>query len=853
MPRVRLVTLVLALLASASGLVAQVVTPVVSAARNGVAVQMDDATLMGFGRNARGELGFGDTMRRDVPTQVPALGDIVDTALGDFHGLYLRRDGTVLAVGLNDEGQLGDGTTDDRLVPVEVSGLPPIVAVAAGADHSVAVGRDGTVWTWGSNEFGQLGRGTAGSGSQETSPGQVTQLTNAIIASCGGSFTHVITRPAMGPQEVWAFGIDVRGQLGTGSGQSIAVPSRVNTVIDPIQVASGDAHTWFLQRDGRVLATGANDQGQLGLGDTNDRSPAVLVTSLANVQLIGCGGFASFAQDGSNRLWATGSNLFGQLGVGDLSPMTSNRETSPREVMGVPPLAAIDGGSLHTVALTAEGRIVAFGSDGLGQLGLASGIAQQPMPQVLTGVRPGRPAAAIAPATVPFGEPLTWFLGGFPTRPFSLYAFDFTLAGTSPGIFIPGPNISVPLNPPFAFLQTQATIGPQRFSGFVGVLDAGGRGVATFDLPPDPALAGVRIDAALLIFDRTGIPEVVSPPSTTDVTTPRPEIVSLSPRLGATAGGTMVTIRGTSFTPGTTVSFGMNAATSVTVVDARTITCVAPAGMPGFVDVTLTDTQARTSTLTGAFEYRLTDPVPTITAVSPVIGPVSGGLTITITGRDFLPGAVITFGTNQTVAATVPSSTMLTCTLPAGLLGPVTLEVANPSSEPFTLTDGFVYVEDLAITAVTPSAPNAGETVTVDGRGFLPGVTIAIGGQSVIPTMVGLNALDFVMPAGLGCDLTLAVNNPGGFSVNQPLNPTPTVNLVFGSGTVRPGDPVPVFGTGFDERMTATINGAAAAVTFVASTQVVVTAPIAAPGSTASLVLTTGAGCTVTTSIIYGP
>jgi len=54
---------------------------------------------------------------------------------------------------------------------------------------------------------------------------------------------------------------------------------------------------------------------------------------------------------------------------------------------------------------------------------------------------------------------------------------------------------------------------------------------------------------------------------------------------GSTAGGTSVTVQGSNFTAGSTVSFGGIYATGVTVVSGQVITCTTPAHYKGVVDV----------------------------------------------------------------------------------------------------------------------------------------------------------------------------------------------------------------------------------------------------------------------------
>src|SRR5262249_16856205 len=56
-----------------------------------------------------------------------------------------------------------------------------------------------------------------------------------------------------------------------------------------------------------------------------------------------------------------------------------------------------------------------------------------------------------------------------------------------------------------------------------------------------------------------------------------PFVSSLTPNNGPTAGGTAVTITGTNFVAGATVTFGGTAATNVVVVNSTTITATTPA------------------------------------------------------------------------------------------------------------------------------------------------------------------------------------------------------------------------------------------------------------------------------------
>ena len=83
--------------------------------------------------------------------------------------------------------------------------------------------------------------------------------------------------------------------------------------------------------------------------------------------------------------------------------------------------------------------------------------------------------------------------------------------------------------------------------------------------------------------------------------TPAPVIASVSPATGTSAGGTSVTLTGSGFVTGATVTFGGTAATSVSVVSATSITAVTPAHAAGSVAVIVTNANGQSGTLNGGF------------------------------------------------------------------------------------------------------------------------------------------------------------------------------------------------------------------------------------------------------------
>jgi hypothetical protein len=82
-------------------------------------------------------------------------------------------------------------------------------------------------------------------------------------------------------------------------------------------------------------------------------------------------------------------------------------------------------------------------------------------------------------------------------------------------------------------------------------------------------------------------------------------VSSISPNSGSTLGATAVTITGTNFVAGATVTFGSAAATNVAVVNSTTITATTPVGSAGAVTVTVT-VNGQSGSLASGFTYVMT-------------------------------------------------------------------------------------------------------------------------------------------------------------------------------------------------------------------------------------------------------
>jgi hypothetical protein len=95
---------------------------------------------------------------------------------------------------------------------------------------------------------------------------------------------------------------------------------------------------------------------------------------------------------------------------------------------------------------------------------------------------------------------------------------------------------------------------------------------------------------------------------------------------------------------------------------------------------------------------------PTVSSVTPAFSTTAGGVSITITGTNFVNGATVKAGVTSCTSVVFNSSTSITCTLPAKAFGQYDLSVTNPDTQVGTLTNGVAYYAEIDFTSLTPGS-----------------------------------------------------------------------------------------------------------------------------------------------------
>src|SRR5437764_2699987 len=172
---------------------------------------------------------------------------------------------------------------------------------------------------------------------------------------------------------------------------------------------------------------------------------------------------------------------------------------------------------------------------------------------------------------------------------------------------------------------------------------------------------------------------------------PAPTLDSVMPARGPLAGGTNVTITGNNLSGVNSVTIGGKELIDRHVVSATMITGTAPAATTaGAADVVVTAGTSGSGRCPGCFTYVGL----AVLAVGPTASPVSGGLTVTITGTNFVDVTSVTIGGTQLGSSRAVSPTEITGVAPALSAGSKDVVVSSSAYGTGTCAGCILYMPD---------------------------------------------------------------------------------------------------------------------------------------------------------------
>jgi len=264
--------------------------------------------VFAFGDNGYGQLGLGDTLHRDMPTQLQDF-KAKTVVCGGLHTILIDTNHNFYGFGENNSGQLGLGDNKRRSSPTLLTWNFQPKTVSCGSNYTMIIDIDNNVWACGNNAYRQLGLRDKQNRYTPTPLTVNGQNIKAKFIACGAQHTIIIDLN----NDVWSFGRNNFGQLGLGDTQDRNVPTLLT--IKAKFAACGSSHTVIIDLDDNIWSFGENRKGTLGLGDNQDRNVPTQIQSI-QAKFVACGHLFTMMIDMNNNVLAFGTNEYGQLGLG---------------------------------------------------------------------------------------------------------------------------------------------------------------------------------------------------------------------------------------------------------------------------------------------------------------------------------------------------------------------------------------------------------------------------------------------------------------------------------------------------------------------------------------------------------
>lgn len=243
-----------------------------------------------------------------------------------------------------------------------------------GINHASAIKEDGTLWAWGINLFGEVGSGTD---DNVYFPLQIGN-DNSWIQVCSGRH-HSLALKNDGT--LWSWGSNRDGQLGNGENMTLEkslIPIQVGNEKDWKYIATKYDHCLAIKNDGTLWAWGNNVTGQLGDGTNINRSVPTQVGMSNKWKSAATGNYhtLAIAEDGS--LWAWGGNASGQLGDN-----FGGFASTPKLINDTKKWINVVAGLDYSLAIRKDNTLWAFGSNLIGLCGNGKMEIFQPIPNMV--------------------------------------------------------------------------------------------------------------------------------------------------------------------------------------------------------------------------------------------------------------------------------------------------------------------------------------------------------------------------------------------------------------------------------------------------------------------------------------
>ena len=241
----------------------------------------DGGKVFVCGDGRRGQLGLGTekvvshenngkwivrNITSSSPTMVESFDhiEIIGIAAGDYHSLFLDKQGLLYSCGDNTFGRLGYAVNNANPKPkkLPVFGSKKFRQIK-GVDLAQSHNNSGTK---AENSVMDANVNNDSNGNIQTDPIEEVCFLKACRIGAGGASNYALAND----NKVYTWGFNSRGQLGLGSFTNVISPSPIesfgdHTGIVIISVSMGEDHTIFLSETGNLYGCGLSSSGRLGI------------------------------------------------------------------------------------------------------------------------------------------------------------------------------------------------------------------------------------------------------------------------------------------------------------------------------------------------------------------------------------------------------------------------------------------------------------------------------------------------------------------------------------------------------------------------------------------------------------
>lgn len=292
----------------------------------------DNGQLYSAGDNRYGALGQQLTLTKAIDEQSVSTPNVIDMDAGLAHSAIVTDTGNVYIFGykINETPQLVEGI--ENVEKVEINqygafvlksdgtvyagwstdgstwtdiGLVDIVSIAARGRHFLALDSQGNVYGYGDNRYGQLGTGDILSKDTPELISTISNVDDIIVAHKHSIFVK--------GGEIYMAGYNGQYQLGFADGVNRLVPEKVPGVSNVASIDGGNNHTVYTDTSGKVYASGWHNY--IGDGKYNTNKEFVQIPDFTYATSVRSGMDGIYVVQ-NEEVYAWGGNLYGKLALG---------------------------------------------------------------------------------------------------------------------------------------------------------------------------------------------------------------------------------------------------------------------------------------------------------------------------------------------------------------------------------------------------------------------------------------------------------------------------------------------------------------------------------------------------------